>query len=412
MPEPRAAAYCLPMTTRLRRPAVLAALAATVLLAAPATAAHALPDTAPAATASRTATPELPRPTGPYTVGTEVLHLVDHDRADPWVPEAGPRELMVSLHYPARSGGGAPGPYLTTEEARLLLAARGLDDVVPADVVGGTVTHARTGAPAARGRYPLVLLSPGFNTPRATLTSLAEDLASRGYVVASVDHAYESTGSAFPGGRILTCAACDQVEAAPDEASERRLLKAVSTGRAADLSFVLDRLTGHRPAWHHARMIDPNRIAAAGHSIGGNAAASLMLTDPRVDAGINMDGTFFDPVPESGLGGRPFLMLGDDGLHRPGGGDTTWDEGFQRLGGWKRWLSVKESGHFTFTDVPLLAEQLGLPVDPAAPLSADRSVRITRDYTAAFLDLHLRGRPQPLLAGPTPGNPEVVFQRP
>jgi len=38
--------------------------------------------------------------------------------------------------------------------------------------------------------------------------------------------------------------------------------------------------------------------------------------------------------------------------------------------------------------------------------------RITRTFVAAFFDQHLRGVPQPLLAGPTSGNPEVTFHNP
>ncbi|HEY9328405.1 MAG TPA: alpha/beta hydrolase [Streptomyces sp.] len=403
------------MTMRLRSRTAVAVLSATLLLAAPVATAHALPTPTPtpSAPAPATTTLELPRPTGPYAVGTEVLHLTDRTRTDPWTPGAGDRELMVSLHFPARAAGGSTtAPYMSVDEARLMLAARGLDGIVPASVVGSTSTHARTDARAARGRFPLVLLSPGFGTPRATLTSLAEDLASRGYVVASVDHAYESTGTTFPGGRVLTCTACDAVEAAPDDEAEREILRKVSTGRAADLSFVLDRLTGTRPAWKNSPMIDARRVAAAGHSIGGSAAASAMLADPRFDAGVDMDGTFFEPVPRAGIGNRPFLMLGTDADHHPGSLDGSWDKGWRHLDGWKRWLTVKDSGHFTFTDLPELSEQLGLPVDPAAALSGDRSTRITRDYVAAFLDQHLRDRPQPLLDGPTPGNPEVVFQQP
>lgn len=397
--------------TSFRRRTLAAALAVTALLAAPVTAvaAPAAPD-APSATVTARA-PELPRPTGRYAVGTEVLHLTDRSRTDPWVPEAGPRELMVTMYHPARRGGAGTARYMTTEEARLMLAERGLDDVVPPARVSATRTHARTGAPPAPGRFPLVVLSPGFGAPRATLTSLAEDLASRGYVVATVDHAYETTGTAFPGGRMITCVACERLDGAESEEAVHELLNATSTGRAADLSFVLDRLTGHRPAWRHARMIDASRVAAAGHSIGGSAAASVMLADRRFDAGVNMDGAFQERVPAQGLGGRPFMMLGTETGHGPGG-DATWDEGWPRLDGWKRWLSVKGSGHFTFTDIPVLGDQLGLPVDPDAPLSGDRSVLITRDYVAAFLDLHLKGRHQPLLNGPTPGNPEVVFQRP
>ncbi|MFF9687248.1 alpha/beta hydrolase family protein [Streptomyces sp. NPDC014623] len=398
------------MTTRIRRRTAVAALAALALLAAPAVTAQALSRPAPAAS---TAVPAgLPRPTGPYAVGADVLHLTDRSRTDPWVPGAGDRELMVSVHYPARAGGpGVPAPYMSAKEAEALLAGRGLGDDAPART-SSLGTHARTGADTARGRFPLVLLSPGFGNPRATLTSLAEDLASRGYVVASVDHAHESMGTAFPGGRILTCAACDAVEAAPDEAAERKVLKTVSTGRASDLSFVLDRLTGSRPVWKNARMIDRRRVAVAGHSIGGSAAASTMFTDARVDAGVNMDGTFFDPVPRPGVGDRPFLMLGTTSFHHPGGEDDSWDKGWQRLGGWKRWLGVEGSGHSSFTDVPVLEDRMEVTLDPTVTLSTDRQVRITRDYVSAFFDQHLRGRHQPLLDGPTPGNPEVVFSRP
>ncbi|MFF2138107.1 alpha/beta hydrolase family protein [Streptomyces sp. NPDC058193] len=399
---------------RIRRRTAVAALSTLLLLAPTAATAHAL--SGPAGASAPAVTPvalELPRPTGPYAVGTEVLHLVDHGRTDPWVPAAGARELMVSLHHPARAGGaGASAPYMSTEEARLMLEQRGLEDVVPATAVSSTTTHSRLDARPAPGRFPLVLLSPGFGTPRATLTSLAEDLASRGYVVASVDHAYESTGTSFPGGRVLTCAACDADNATPDEAAARALRKRVSTGRAADLAFVLDRLTGPRPAWDHARMIDRHRVAAAGHSIGGSAAASAMLADPRVDAGTNMDGTFYEEIPATGLGGRPFMMLGTDAGHRPGTTDTSWNDGWRHLDGWKRWLTVKDSGHFTFTDTPYLAEQAGLPVDPTAPLSGDRSTSITRTYVAAFLDQHLKGRHQSLLDGPAPDHPEVVLHRP
>ncbi|MEU5715353.1 alpha/beta hydrolase [Streptomyces sp. NPDC020403] len=400
------------MTIGHRRRTAVATLAAGLLLATPATAAHALPATAPATSANSTTAPtlELPRPTGPYAVGTDVLHLTDRARTDPWVPDAGHREVMVSVHYPARPGGtGASTPYISTKEAEALLWGLGLDDDAPAEL-SSIATHARTGATAARGRFPLLLLSPGFGNPRATLTSLAEDLASRGYVVASIDHAYESSGTAFPGGRILRCAACDAVEAAPDEAAKQEVAKAVSTGRAADLSFVLDRLTGSRPAWGNARMIDRRRVAAAGHSIGGSAAVSTMLTDPRIDAGINMDGTFFDPIPRSGTGDRPFLMLGTEADHPAGGKDVSWEQSWNRLDGWKRWLTVRGSHHSSFTDIPVFAERIGLPIDPAATLSPERSTGITRDYVAAFLDLHLKNRPQPLLDGPSPDNPEVVFQ--
>ncbi|MDQ0405517.1 alpha/beta hydrolase [Streptomyces sp. NPDC000349] len=353
----------------------------------------------------------LPRPAGRYPVGQQTLHLSDHRRRDPWVPSAH-RELMVSMHYPARAGRSAPAAYMTEEEARLLLEARGLAGVVPAATVSGVRTHARVDARPAYGRFPLVLLSPGFSMPRSTLTALANDLASRGYVVAAVDHAHESVGTSFPGGRVLTCLACEQVATDEDRAQ-------VVVNRARDLSFVLDRLSTLRApsgTFHgqqslpYARMVDMRRIGAAGHSIGGAAAAAVMLRDERVRAGVNLDGNFFVPSAGAGLDGRPFMMMGASATHSPGSPESDWRDAWTRLDGWKRWLTVAGAEHFAFTDLPVLAHRLGLS-DPAAPLPGDRSWQLTRDYTAAFLDTHLRGLARPLLDGPSADRPEVTFPR-
>ncbi|MEV5437896.1 alpha/beta hydrolase [Streptomyces sp. NPDC052682] len=341
----------------------------------------------------------LPRPTGPHAVGRDTLRLVDTGRPDPWVPAAGPRQLMLSLYYPARPGTGGPrAPYMTTEEARLLLEVRVPDATAPPETLSAVRTWARSGARPVRGRFPLVVLSPGFTLPRATLTGLAEDLASRGYVVALVDHPYENTGTTLPDGQTLPCALCDGFpEGGP---------QAVARSRAKDLSFVLDELTGRHPAWRHARVIDPERIGMAGHSIGGNATAATMAADARVRAGVNMDGTFFAPVPGSGLDGRPFLMFGaKDRLT-----DASWDWTWADLDGWKRWLTVTGADHGSFTDAPLLTGLLGIP--DTAPLPFERAAALTRAYVAAFFDLHLKKAPQPLFDGPSPAHPEVSVRLP
>ncbi|MFH8384008.1 hypothetical protein ACH4E7_24200 [Kitasatospora sp. NPDC018058] len=188
--------------------ALLLALPLSVAAAAPALAAPAAPVAATAgagvsATAPHALHLELPRPTGPYAVGQEVLHLVDEDRPDPWVPSAGPRQLMVTMYYPAHAGTGSPAPYMTAAAARMLLDSKPLTSTIPTESVTNTRTWSSTDARPQGGHYPLVVLSPGFTMPRASLTSLAEDLGSRGYVVALVDHTYENTGTTFPDGRTL-----------------------------------------------------------------------------------------------------------------------------------------------------------------------------------------------------------------
>ncbi|MGW6414916.1 alpha/beta hydrolase family protein [Streptomyces sp. NPDC055055] len=397
--------------TRITRAAAAAVLACSLALptAGAATAASSVPGAtagspAPAVSSVPSARAAvLPAPTGPYAIGSTVLPLVDRSRTDPWVPTADGRALMVTLHYPAaRSGGGRIAPYATREEARLLAAQLGPG--VSGDVLAGTRTHSRTDARPAPGRRPLVLLSPGFGVSRWTLTHLAEDLASRGYVVASVDHAYESYGISLPGGRTLTCVACTALDEGGVHGS------VVTSTRAADMRYVLDRLTGARPAWKYADVIDRSRIGMAGHSIGGASAATAMAADRRIDAGIDMDGAFWEELPAEGLRGRPFMMLGThDEMHLPGGTDTTWDRTWSALDGWKRWITVAGSEHFTFSDGPVIARHFGLP-QPELP--TERAVAVTRTYVAAFFDRHLRGLPRPLLDAPSPENPEVHFQHP
>ncbi|WP_431985368.1 alpha/beta hydrolase family protein [Streptomyces qinglanensis] len=390
---------------------------------APAGGAHAGRATA-AAAANRADRLSVPRPTGRWAVGRDTLQLTDAERRDPWVPSAGPRRLMASVFYPARRSGGRgdSARYLSVEEAELLLKGLKLDTSFPADRLASVRTNARPGARPAPGKHPLVVLSPGFTLHRATLTTLAEELASQGFLVALLDHAYESFGTTFtgpPGRRTLTCVACGIVEDAPTDEGEKKRLARAARDRAADISFAVDRLTGAgkgaqsgtgRGAARWAALIDPHRIGAAGHSLGGNAAAVAAGTDRRIRAAANLDGTFFAPVPRAGLG-RPTLMLGTRKGHTPHAADPTWPRTWHRLHGWKRWLTVAGSGHFTFIDLPVLGGQAGI-TDPEAPLSGKRSGEITTRYVTAFFDRQLRGLPAPLLDGPSRKNPEVDFHTP
>lgn len=313
---------------------------------------------------------------------------------------------MVSLWYPTASPNGRLAPYTTATESELLLEEGGVTSVPP-DVLSTTRTNAFAGArPAGHARgLPPVVLSPGFTKPRATLTTLAEDLASHGHVVAAIDHTYESVATTFPDGRVATCTAC---EVPHDEAFWNRLV----TGRAADVSFVLDELTGAHPAWGGTVLIDRSRIAMAGHSAGGASAVTSMVADSRVRAGSGIDGTTRIPLPESGLS-RPFLFLGRQAQYSPGSGGgavATWERDWRRLTGWKRWLVVEGAEHASFTDLGLLAEQVG--IDIGAGLPAVRALEIVRGYTRAFLDPHLRQRPQPLLDKPSMRYPQVRFCTP
>jgi dienelactone hydrolase len=357
------------------------------------------------AAASQTVTPFLPAPTGSQPVGTTSLYLKDASRPDPWVPTVKYRELMVSLWYPAESPGRKRAQYMTAKESELLLKD-GEITTIPSDTLSKTRTNAFTDARPAGRRHslPLVVLSPGHSKPRSELTGLAEELASRGYAVAAIDHTYENVATTFPDGRVTTCVTC---EISKGQGWWVKLEKS----RAADVSFVLDQLTGKHPKWKGAGLIDTSKIAMAGHSAGGASVVMAMLKDSRLRAGIDIDGTVASTVPASGLS-RPFLFLGKPATYTPGKGEAaaSWERVWTGLTGWKRWLLMSGAVHMSFTDLGVLVDQLGIEV--GADIAGARATNITRRYVTAFFDQHLRGKPQPLLNKSSASYPEITFCSP
>jgi dienelactone hydrolase len=351
----------------------------------------------PAASADPT-TLSLPAPTGRQPVGVTSLYMKDTARPDPWVESVPYRELMVSVFYPTAATHGAKKQYMTPTESERYMSRLDLPDI-PLDVMSTVRTSAVVDARPTGRRHsaPFVVLSPGWTQPRATLTSWAEDLASHGYVVAVIDHTYENRAQTFPDGRVTDCAACE-VDDLPG------FWEKMAQGRAADTSFVLDQLTRSKKF----DLIDPKRIGMTGHSAGGAITTQAMLADSRIRAGIDVDGSVHVPIPDSGLS-RPFMFMGSTDFYVPGqqGPYDDWETDWQHLTGWKRWIMSAGTVHASYTDLGVLADQLGIDLD--ASVSGERAVAITRAYVRAFFDLHLRCKPQPLMAAPSPAYPEVTF---
>lgn len=331
----------------------------------------------------------LPAPTGSRPVGTTSLYLKDTSRPDPWVSSVPYRELMVSMYYPTASARGDRARYMTPAESAALLEDSGLD--VDPDVLSTVRTNSVADARPAGRRLPLVVLSPGYTKPRTTLTALAEDLASHGYVVAVVGHTYENSGTSFPDGRFVGCASC---EVPHDQAFWEKL----ELGRAADVSFVLDQLT--HGTW--GRIVDPSKIGMAGHSVGGASTIPAMVGDDRIKAGMNIDGTTMYEIPDPGLD-RPFMFMSHQLAPTACTADNpSWERDWAQMTGWKRWAEVAGTQHASFTDIGLFADQWG--VDIGATTTAARTQAITRATVNAFFDQHLRGKPERAL-----NYPEVAF---
>ncbi|MEU1724529.1 lipase [Nonomuraea sp. NPDC005692] len=378
--------------------------------------------------ARQAVTVALPAPGGPHPVGTVALRLVDRSRRDPLVRSKPYRELMVSLWYPAKDGTQPLAPHMAP------LAAADWDrrSAPPMGIAKGAVdwaatrTAARSGAPVERGagRLPVVLFGSGDGGPRTLGTTLVQDLASRGYLVVTVDHTYEADQVEFPGGRVVRALPL------PAKLTPRviaALLERHSRARLADMRFVLDQVTalGRGRAIGGGRLPDGlrgapdlSRVGALGQSLGGSVAAQLVHDDPRVDAGVNLDGGYVGPVAATGVT-RPFLQLAAQAHTREN--EPSWKSFWRASKGWKRELRFKGAAHGSFTDLQALLPQIaaalpkaadgkqgGVPVaDFVGTIDPQRSVAAQRAYIGAFFDLHLLGKPTRLFQEPDSRFPEV-----
>ncbi|WP_033220263.1 alpha/beta hydrolase family protein [Kitasatospora phosalacinea] len=422
------------MTGKRARIGAALLLAALVVTAGP-------PGSAAAGTGGATgqATARLPRPTGPFAIGTTALRLADDSRPDPWTAGR-TRELMVSVWYPAaRSSEGARTPYTTPAAGAHFGGPDGVGlinyGVTPGSTDWSSIrTHARTDAPVLPGGpRPVVLYSAGLGDPRTWGTALVEDLVSRGYVVVTVDHTYEASEVSFPGGELATSVLPGML--GDPHLDVGAVLRRSLDARVADTRLVLDRLgcLGEQPGLPAglAGSLDLTRIGVAGHSAGGFTALQAMHDDPRIAAAIDLDGqlhfpgpdgrsgVFLPSVAEDGLD-RPFLLMGtrspDSGsYHRQPGWDALW----QHSTGWHADVTLEGSRHASYTDaeslLPRLARQGALSPDTlrdeVGDITPARAEAATRAYVASFFDRWLRGRDDHLLDGPSARFPEMTYER-
>jgi len=277
--------------------------------------------------ATGSTTPTLPKPSGRYGVARVSYHFIDPSRREPLAEKSDARrEVMVHVWYPTRPGLDREmptAPYLPGFEAvKPRLSEEDLKDLFRPAKYEGVLPNTRTveNGPIVPGknRFPLILFSHGWGNPIFLYTAELEDIVSHGYVVASVDHPFDTTFTQFPDGRVVFFAqkefdaATKKPNGFIDYARDR------VTIMADDNRFVLDQLREYAQAKSLKApffgRIDDSRIGALGHSIGGLAAARTCQIDSRVKACIDQDsdddrGSPFIVTDIKETEAQPFLLF-------------------------------------------------------------------------------------------------------
>ncbi|WP_309570211.1 dienelactone hydrolase [Deinococcus sp.] len=187
------------------------------------------------------ARPDAPAlaPRGLHAVGVRTLHLVNPAQPDVTagvvdgeLPRAD-RALTVEVWYPSAGESGS--------------GTETYADVLPGPIPLEVPGRAWRDAPVAGGHFPLVIVSHGYPGSRYFLTNLTENLASKGYVVAAIDHA----GSTF---------------------ADQGPFPVTLLNRPTDILFTLEelaRLGAPGSASPLEGVVDPVHVGLIGYSMGG-----------------------------------------------------------------------------------------------------------------------------------------------
>lgn len=362
--------------------------------------------------------PRLPEPEGRFAVGSVVLHLVDQDRAETFGALPGdPRELVVQLFYPARppADGAEPAPWIAEGDVVTTNLAKAHD------LYEFTLNHLEYSesnsypdveAAADGTRYPVIIYSHGWKSFRNAATNQAEELASQGFVVATIDHTFGSAATVFPDGRVERWdpAALPSERAVGTSVFLREGRELIGVFEE-DLRFVLDTLVEVDAGSFDTPLrnrLDTSNIGLFGHSTGGGAVVALCASDARCKAGLGFD-PWVEPLPNSVLTGGldvPFAFIrseewsgneNDESLRRlydAGTADHYWHE-------------IRGSEHRDFAFPPMLS-----PISGLIGISGNTRavVEIAEEELVAFFGRYLQGRESPFLTNPSSAYDEILSE--
>jgi dienelactone hydrolase len=351
-------------------------------------------------------------------------HWVDADREEILSANRGDRrELMVQIWYPARDVPHAPrAAYVPQADAVGPALADFLGVAETAfDPLEETRSNAVESAPVADDEpaYPVLIMLVGIKgSYRQIQTFQVEELVSHGYLVVALDQPHVEAVVVFPDGRTATYDDRWDPQHLP-----RTFMDAHIPYVAEDVVFVLDQLEALAGCdGFLSGRLDLDRLGLIGHSFGAVMGSEACRVDRRLRAALLEDAFMPADVVRAGLSQTVMFITRDaDSMRlerRTAGGWpetdiyetlTTMRAVYDRLPGDGFWLQVPGMFHLDMTDAPFLSALVPWP-GFSGPIGGERAHEILNAYSVAFFDYTLRGRPTPLLEGPSPRFPEVQFE--
>lgn len=374
--------------------------------------------------AAHKTTVTLPDPTGPLLVGRITYAWTNPAARDELAPQPGaPREVTAWIWYPAQpEKAAALAEYLPAPWRSALSQYSGvlLNTFFSRDL---SLVHAHSVSDAdvsnAQLSYPVVIMRAGLGALTTDYTTLAEDLASHGYIVVGFDAPYRTVVFVTHDSRVIVRPLAANPETMPPSQA-RGFVEKLLPMWVDDANFVvsqLQRLNAGDPSGRFTGRLDMHRLGMFGHSFGGAQSLQFCHEFAACRACIDIDGIPLGSVVQSGLTQPTMIMLSD---HSRDASDpeaarirADLQSVYDSLPNGRLFITIRGANHFSFTDQMLTKNPALIAIMRRAGivrLGSRRALAITAQYVHTFFDVYLRAAPPALLDNLASQYPEVEIQ--
>jgi pimeloyl-ACP methyl ester carboxylesterase len=225
-----------------------------------------------------------------------------------------------------------------------------------------------------KSSYPVLIFSHGYGFNAESYSALSAELATKGYIVVSINHTYGANPSDIKKNELTWAKPfiSDDIGAYLPIWSE-------------DQMFVIDQLNtiNSNPDNLFFGKLDLANLGVFGHSYGGAASYYTASQDPRIKAVIDIDGTIFNF--EDKYITQPFAFILSKN-HQPNFDySNTSNTSYQ--------VTLPEFEHNSFTDHILWwqwdHDDLALGY---GEVEAYRAIELTTELVSDFFDAHMLGK--------------------
>ncbi len=354
----------------------------------------------------------LPKPTGKYAVGTVTYNWTDDSRTEITIQDTkDKREIIAQIWYPAVRDEKLPrSPYfssLDTVLSWLRTKSKENNDsfskqTTMLERLSSVKTNSFLTAKLPKQKFPVLIFSPGGNMSRHFYTVLMEEMASRGFVVASISHKHSGLDF-FPNeGLVTSSSRWVRPAELKTKVEKDRFWEPLADTQAKDAVFVFNQMINLNKYDSNnlfTNRLDTKQVAILGHSRGVKTVARTLAIDKRFKGGIMFDNlpAWNSPKTEPH---QPVMMI------RP----ADWDEesvsdlqtffNSRNTDGFD--VTIEGSVHMNFSDFPIV-----YPEQAKSKIENQKAYQITYDYIFAFLGKYLKGKDSLLLNKKSQGYKEV-----